>query len=333
MRSISRILVAIKDPAARSQPALMKAAQLARGLGAKLELFHAMDWPLYASPYLNSDSGQGLLDLKAKLEEAVMQRLTALARSIASRGRQRALSLSIATEWDAPAYEAVIRRALSSKAGLIVAEPHHGHRLLPILHFNDWELLRRSPIPVLLVKRRGLYARPAVLAAVDPTHRADPAAQLDRTILHYGDILAQALKGQLHSVHAYAAVPPRMGRADVYALDLETAAELNHELALAAQNRFSAVLRDASVPERRRHLLAMSAPDAIEQTARSTHAAIVTLGVVARSGWRQLLIGRTAERLLDRLPCDLLVVKPPHFRVAIARQPRGLRLIAAPLSP
>jgi hypothetical protein len=47
MRSIRRILVALKDPAAEAAPALVKAEQLAKALGAELELFHAIATPLY----------------------------------------------------------------------------------------------------------------------------------------------------------------------------------------------------------------------------------------------------------------------------------------------
>ena len=47
MSDIRRILVAIKDPWAPSLPAMEKAAQLARALGAKIRLFHAMSEPLY----------------------------------------------------------------------------------------------------------------------------------------------------------------------------------------------------------------------------------------------------------------------------------------------
>ena len=47
MHSIRRILVAVKDPTAKSQPAVMKAAQLARALGAELELFHSISTPFY----------------------------------------------------------------------------------------------------------------------------------------------------------------------------------------------------------------------------------------------------------------------------------------------
>jgi hypothetical protein len=39
-----------------------------------------------------------------------------------------------------------------------------------------------------------------------------------------------------------------------------------------------------------------------------------------------LLIGNTAERILDDLTCDILVVKPANFRVRIPRAARGARL-------
>jgi universal stress protein E len=324
MHSIRRILVAIRDPAARPAAALNKAAQLARSLGARLELFHAMPWPLYASPYLYSD--RGLEDLQQQVQNLVLQRLDAIARRLRSRGRQRPLHIDIAAEWDMPVYEAIIRRARTIKADLIVAEPHHGRHLLPLLHFNDWELLRRSPLPVLLVKRKGLYAQPVVLAAVDPQHRADPRARLDAAILGISTTLAHALHGRVHAIHSYVSVPS--GRRPTDALDVATAATLNRTIAAAAQQRFTTLLRRYALPRRRQHLLPMAAVDAIAETAADTHSAIVTLGVVARGGWRRLLVGRTAELLLDRLTSDLLVVKPPGFKLDIARRPRGPALIA-----
>ena len=44
----------------------------------------------------------------------------------------------------------------------------------------------------------------------------------------------------------------------------------------------------------------------------------------------RVFIGNTAERVLDELPCDLLVVKPPRFRSPVARARRGVRLVATP---
>ena len=42
MQNVKRILVAIKDPGARTLPAVRKAAQLAKAFGAELELFHSL---------------------------------------------------------------------------------------------------------------------------------------------------------------------------------------------------------------------------------------------------------------------------------------------------
>jgi universal stress protein E len=57
------------------------------------------------------------------------------------------------------------------------------------------------------------------------------------------------------------------------------------------------------------------------------------MGAVARTGLKRLLIGNTAERMLDRLSCDVLIVKPRGFNNTVARRPRGPRIIAAPALP
>jgi universal stress protein E len=47
------------------------------------------------------------------------------------------------------------------------------------------------------------------------------------------------------------------------------------------------------------------------------------MGAVSRSGLRKLFLGSTAEQLLDRLPCDVLVVKPAGFRTPVAYRPQA----------
>lgn len=316
MRSIRRILFAIRDPLTHSVGTLNKAAQLARALNAHLELFYAISWPVYTGPAIFGDRFD---ELKARIETRMIKPLEKLARDLESSDTRRRLRVSAATEWDLPPYEAIIRQALSTRADLIIAEPHRERRYLPLLHFNDWELLRKSPIPVLLLKRRRRYKRPVVLAAVDPENSTDQAARLDRAILDLSQTVAQALGGQLHAIHAYAPVPSGGGALD--ALDRETASEVNRHMAATAQQCYQRLLRRYPVRGRRRHLVAKPAVAAIEETARHIGSDIVTLGVVSRSTWRRLLVGRSAEALLDGLSCDLLVVKPPGFRVRVARNP------------
>ncbi len=322
MSAIRRIIVAIKEPEARPSAAVIKAAQLARALGAKLELFHALTWPLYAT------SDPEFQELQSQERARAIGRLEKLAGRLKGRGRQRSLQISVAAVWDAPGYEAIIRRATATHADLIVAgRKGERHVVSALLRFTDWELLRNSPVPVLLVKRGGVYHRPVILAAVDPSHSLDKPARLDGAILGVSDRLSRALGGRLHAVHAYAWLPN--GMHPTGAPDAETAAALNRKLEAAAFKRYDRLLDGYDIPKTRRHLLAIPAADAIEDVAIHLRADIVALGAISRSGWQRLLIGNTAEAVLDPLPCDLLIVKPPHFRTRIPRRPTLPRYRAA----
>ena len=198
MSSIRRILVAVKDPAARTQPAVQKAAQLAAGLGARLELFHAICEPIFVDAL--ALAGKPLQQLEDEWRDRHLGRLERLAAKLRGDG----LTVTIACDWDYPAFEAVVRRAQRSRSDLIVAERHASIHLAPwLLRFNDWELLRRSPVPVLLVKSGRRWERPAVLAAVDPSHSFAKPAKLDAAIVESAMAVTEALRGKLHAVHAF----------------------------------------------------------------------------------------------------------------------------------
>jgi universal stress protein E len=323
MRSIRRILVAVKDPDARAVPAIAKAAQLARAFGAQLELFHALDIPVYIGGIgvPKSAPTHVVRDARARI-------LRSLDRMAARVGRS-GLKVSTAMEADFPPYEAVVRRASRLRADLVVADCHAGRHAIPwLLELTDWELLRHSAVPVLLVRNRRNYRRPVVLAAVDPTHAHAKPTALDRVILQAGRALATATRGALHAVHAFA--PPDY----VFAggmMSPQVSNELMRQAESRAHNAFAKLLRSWSLPARRRHLVFGQPVEAIPATARAVGADIIVMGAISRSGIRSLLIGNTAESLLDRLPCDVLVVKPPGFRSKVARARRGPRYVGAPL--
>ncbi len=322
MQAIRRVLVAVKEPAARSQPAAAKAAQLARGLGAHLELFHAIDTPLYVD----------LVRMRgATIEEAKLQlrshRLRQLER-IASRLRVPGLQVNVAADWDFPGHEAIVRHAGRTGAGLIVAQRHAGRHVAPwLLHMTDWELLRLSPMPVLLVKNPRRYRRPVLVAAIDPTHAHAKSARLDAEILQLGAVVRRALGGTLHAVHASVPVSAIM-LADP-ATGLTISPELSARAASRARAGFERALRSSGISARRRHLLSGQPAEAIVHVARRTRCAIVVMGAVSRSGLKGLFVGNTAELALDRLGCDVLVTKPPRFANRIPRTVRGPRLAIA----
>lgn len=321
MRAIRRILVAIKDPQAKSLPSVAKAVQLASALGARIELFHALNVPVY----IDNSGGDSLAD-RTKAQQA--QCLKQLER-LATRLRKRGVDATVAAEWDFPAHEAIVRRATRAGADLIIAECRARHRAATwLLRLTDWELLRNSPVPVLLVKTARPYERPVVLAAIDPGHAHAKTSKLDDEILGMGAAIEEAMRGNLHVVHAYLPMTVPASRYQTITPDITT--RWLAEVKKTATKRFDHALRKTNVPHTQRHLIAAPPQTAIEAVARKTRSAIVVMGAISRSGLGRIFIGDTAERVLDKLSCDVLVVRPPQFATRVSRATRGVHLVVPP---
>lgn len=323
MRALRRILVAVKDPDAKSLPAVEKGAQLARASGAELEVFHAITERLSADAcaYLKG----GIVEAEQSRRKQYVDQLEKIAAPL----RKAGLIVDVSVKWDYPAYEAIVRQARRSRADLIVAECHAGRRLAPwLLHVTDWELLRTSPVPVLLVKTPARYHKPVVLAAIDPTHAYAKPSKLDDAILAAARAMTEKLNGSMHAMHAY--LPEDVMAASGGAITAALASEMFAAAESRAKKSFERALRKTKLPRERRHLQCGMPVDAIPGTAREIGAALVVMGAVSRSGLKRLFIGNTAERVLNDLPCDILVVKPARFVSRVPRRSRGVRLVATP---
>jgi len=326
MQPIRRILVAVKNPAARALPAVNKAAQIAKGLGAQLTLFHDIATPLYAEALQGRD-----VDLKSWQREVQTARREQLEK-LAARVRKHGIDVDVAADWDFPPYEAIIRKAQRISADLLVVENHHGtgrHPARWLLSYTDWELLRLCPIPVLLVKNRRLYHRPRVLAAIDPAHVHAKPSNLDRQILRAGAQLVHALRGELHALHAMLPplpVVPAMPDGPLVDIGAE-----REELEDIARRNLARAVDGFDVKRSHCHLVQGRPNDVIPRSARRERASIVAMGVVSRSGLKRFFIGNTAEFVMDALTADLLVVKPPDFNSRVPRAGRGVQIISMPI--
>ena len=324
MSTIRRILLAVKDPWARSLPALEKTTQLARALGARVQVFHALSNPLYID--MAEVEGVSLSKLEQTAHTRAIKRLKILARRVEQAG-VRAESV---VQWDFPPHEAIIRAGRSFNADLIIAERHAtAHHLAWMLRFTDFELLRLAPVPVLLVKTRQAYDHPAILAAVDPSHAYSKPLKLDREILSCAATITQALRGSLHAIFAYNPLPVPATEA---ALALTGVADT---IAVEAQERatkaLARVLNGATIPNSRRHVVPRHPVDAIADAAEEIGCSIVVMGAISRSGFKRLVLGNTAEHVFDDLSCDVLIVKPKRFASRIPRARRGPQLMTLPI--
>ncbi len=316
------ILVAVKEPGRTPRLALSKAAALARSLSARIELFHAIADPIITDSLRHGKRPVSRSEAMASVVAERERKLARLLRSAALRG----VRASVHVEWDFPAQEAIVRRALKLRAGLVVLE---SERHLPganlITTHSDWELIRTCPCPLLLARRGVGYQRPIVLAALDPRHAHDKPARLDRLLLQAAAATTRALGGELHAAHAY--LPPTHFIPTVPG-DPIASAWVPQEIVASHRKRLALALaklaRKASIPKARQHLLVGEPAHELPHCARRLRAQLVVMGAVSRSGLKRLFVGHTAQRALGRMPCDVLVVKPKGFKAPVPRQSRNV---------
>ncbi len=306
------ILVVI-DPTADRQPALERATWLAEKLGASLELLICdYDQLLSGGRFFSSDALHGAQRERLDLHE---RRLETLAAPL----REEGITVNVDARWEHPLDHGVLRKAAELQPIIVVKDTHYHSAVRRALFSNaDWNLIRSCSAPLLLVKPRRLAATPKILAAVDPLHAHAKPAELDHAILALAVELATALHGDLEVFHAFDPAPVIAGAtgsiASPIALPIR---ELTAELEQRHRQALEKLLGDYPVRESAIHLHEGIAAETLLALSGHLPADIVIMGAISRSGLKKIFIGNTAERVLDRLPCDLLVVKPAGFAVPI----------------
>ena len=118
------------------------------------------------------------------------------------------------------------------------------------------------------------------------------------------------------------------------AIDAMTLAATYDQQKERSRKEFEAFANKARIPRASRQLVDSDPLFAIPHLARKLGADLVVMGAVSRSGIKRVFIGNTAERVLDDLPCDVLVVKPAHSAPRVSERVRGARVIPnLPLMP
>jgi nucleotide-binding universal stress UspA family protein len=131
--------------------------------------------------------------------------------------------------------------------------------------------------------------------------------------------LAIREEAELHVVHSWAFAGETILRAPS-----RTGREILNQLLEAEEDqrriRLEALV-DAEVDPAARanvHLVRAEAAEGVGSVARSVHADVVVMGTLSRAGVGGLLIGNTAETVLNRLDCSVLTVKPEGFETPVS---------------
>ena len=298
MEPFKRILVDV-DAAATAHPALERAVRLARSCGATLTITDVMTVPPHAR-------------LPAALEEEM----------VSDRRQQLARIASTVTD-----VRAESRLLVGRPATVLIQEVlRSNHDLLMRSHARDlttpgpkpfgavdMELLRKCPCPVLLVRHGSPAPHPQIVAAINASTEETEEQMLNAKIVELSLLMASHLDASAPMLlQAWAPVAERTIRShaagDQFAVYVEDARQrATADLTRLAQSFESRVAGLQSTLRRGKP------EDVIPEFVVAEGIDLVVMGTVARAGIAGMLIGNTAERVLRKLPCSVLTVKPDGF--------------------
>jgi universal stress protein E len=304
MKDLTSILVVV-DPTAKAHPAIERAAWIAARTGAKIELF-ICEYDQYLAGERFFDSA-ALEKARASLVQRTLQRLRKLAQPLLDKG----LAVSTDAAWDHPLHEGIVRKVTKSGPGLVVKDTHYHPLIRRSLFSNtDWNLIRECPAPLMLVKPDTRTAIETVIVAVDPVHERDKPAELDHQLINAARDLCAVVGSEMHLVHAFDPAPAYAVSADAMSFPIaEPMKELMQGLKEKHQHAMDDLLAHHPTPKSNVHLVEGDTRGVLTSMIEELRADLVVMGAVSRGALKRLLLGSTAELLLDHIPCDLLIIK------------------------
>lgn len=302
MKRFKNILLVL-NPEDRNQAALERAVALARLNQAGLHVLLVLeDLPLELRLLVSALRSQQLQAIVEREQRAHLDEWLAPY-------REEGIAITLSLQWSKIPFVTVIRSVLRHQHDLVIktAEPVTGPDAV-LFHPTDRHLMRKCPCPLWMVKAASHPAYQRILAALDPFPDDQTNMALNRRILELTASLAALENAALHVVHAF---NPEAGVALGHpGVDLD-----RHRKEVRALHRkhLDTLLADLAIPEEQVHLEAGAAGKVIPDVVRRERADLLVMGTVARTGIPGLLIGNTAELILDHVDCDLLTVKPEGF--------------------
>jgi universal stress protein E len=306
-------ILAVVDPTASAHPSVERAAWLARHASASIELFISDYAREVADP---RSHGVAAAEARKAAVDRHLKRLEQLAAPL----RREGLTVDAHASWDQPLHDSIVRRAEEIGADVVIKDTHY-HSVLKrsIFSNTDWSLIRNCAATLWLVKPRPPGQKPCFVAAVDPLHERDKPAELDKRILATAQGFCDTLNGELHVFHAFDVTAVIAMSTD--AMSAPIALPMNDFIdAMSAEHTEAVerVCKEHGVPAARMHVLQGGTRQQLLALTDQLRADAVVMGAISRSGLKGLFLGNTAEDVLDRLHCDLVIVKPEGFKAVLS---------------
>lgn len=307
MKRIARPLVVVtEDQDAR--PALSRAIQLALLEEAELTL-------LFVTERLPEERKAIIPQPILKEVEAALREKRESALSALTRMADDAGVMVRTVHRQGTPFLVTIREMLRGGHDLVLKPAGGAKKGGRVFDATDKHLLRKCPRAVWLITPGAPEKHRRVLAAVDPDPTHTEQAKFSAEILQAAIDIARMDAAALEVLHAWSLFGENILRGPKTTV---SDPEVDYMVG-NAMNRHAKSLDDlidaasTSGVELKRQLVRGSPGDAIISFVRSNKVSLLVMGTVGRTGISGLLIGNTAERVIDEVDCSILALKPRGF--------------------
>lgn len=297
-------LLAVIDPDREQQKALIRAIHLAEKSAASVTAFLSIyDFSYEMTTMLS-------IEERESMRQAVIEDRTAWLTDMLQDYSNSNIAIDVKVVWHNRPFEAILHEALEGNYELILKGTHQHDKLKSVIFTpTDWHLMRKSHIPVLLVKEHAWPDNGQILAAINAGTEDQDHQSLNEKISQNALHFCQVLNASTHFVNSFPGTPVNIA-IEIPEFDPQSyneSVKKHHEAAMLEHaNRYH-------VPGENCHVNEGLPEDVIPQVANEIDAELVIIGTVGRQGLSAALIGNTAEHVIDMLDCDVLAVKPEGF--------------------
>jgi nucleotide-binding universal stress UspA family protein len=176
-------------------------------------------------------------------------------------------------------------------------------------------LIRKCPCPVWVIRKTHTGDFRRILAAVDIGAENEETNALNKKIVQLASSLAQREKGEAHYMHSWRLEFEMMMHGPRMNIKPEELFEFKKTLRLQRETGLQRLLEQSNINPLTGnvHLIEGDTRVVIQDLLERLQIDVLVMGTIGRSGIPGLLIGNMAEKILSKINCTVLAVKPDDF--------------------
>ncbi len=246
---------------------------------------------------------------KRKMRDSIIAKRSEEIQPILAQYHDPDIQFKTLVVWSSNEADAITEAVDSEHFNLVVKYTVAKDEGLSALLFTpqDWQLLRKCPAPIMMVRNTNWQHQRRILIAVNVGDDDLMHTTFNDELVQLGMTIANNLeRGNVHLVSAY---PPSAINVTIDMPEFQNRASEKSERQSHEEN-MKALCEKFGIESDHAHVVEGFPEDVIPEVAKQLEAEMVVLGTVGRRGLAAAFLGNTAEHVISRLHCNLLTIKP-----------------------